>query len=85
VSFGSGEEVQPAVTNVIKRLEYELATIRKNGFNDYFLVVHEIVNFAKRNRIPVEVRGSAAGSLVAHVLGFTRVCPSRIASTSSVS
>jgi len=49
--------------------------VRKNGFSDYFLVVHEIVNFAKQNQIPVEVRGSAAGSLIAHVLGFTRVCP----------
>jgi len=60
---------------LIERLEHELAVIRKNRFSDYFLVVHEIVDFAKRNNIPVEVRGSAAGSLVAYVLGFTRVCP----------
>ncbi|MHC4300987.1 MAG: PHP domain-containing protein [Planctomycetota bacterium] len=59
----------------VKRLEYELAVIQKNKFSDYFLVVHDIVNFAKRNDIPVEVRGSAAGSLVSYVLGFTRVCP----------
>ncbi|MHC4623516.1 MAG: PHP domain-containing protein, partial [Planctomycetota bacterium] len=60
---------------VVKRLEYELAVIRKNRFSDYFLMVHEIVNFAKRSNIPVDVRGSAAGSLVSYVLGFTRVCP----------
>jgi DNA-directed DNA polymerase III PolC len=60
---------------VVKRLEHELAVIRKNKFSDYFLVVHRIVDFAKQERIPVEVRGSAAGSLVSHVLGFTRVCP----------
>ncbi len=73
--LGLAQRYHPASHEVIKRLEYELATVRKNGFSDYFLVVHEIVNFAKQNHIPVEVRGSAAGSLVAHVLGFTRVCP----------
>jgi DNA polymerase-3 subunit alpha/error-prone DNA polymerase len=60
---------------VVKRLEYELAVITKNRFSDYFLAVHEIINFAGRNNIPVDVRGSAAGSLVSYVLGFTRVCP----------
>jgi DNA polymerase-3 subunit alpha/error-prone DNA polymerase len=73
--LGLAKRYSPASHAVIKRLEYELTTIRKNGFSDYFLVVHEIVNFAKQSQIPVEVRGSAAGSLVAHVLGFTRVCP----------
>ncbi len=73
--LGLAKKYSPASHAVIKRLEYELATIRKNGFSDYFLVVHDIVNFAKQSQIPVEVRGSAAGSLVAHVLGFTRVCP----------
>jgi DNA polymerase III alpha subunit len=73
--LGLAKRYSPVRHDIIKRLEYELATIGKNGFSDYFLVVHEIVNFAKRSHIPVEVRGSAAGSLVAHVLGFTRVCP----------
>jgi DNA polymerase III alpha subunit len=73
--LGLARKYNPVRHEVIKRLAYELATVKKNGFTDYFLVVHEIVNFAKRNRIPVEVRGSAAGSLIAHVLGFTRVCP----------
>ncbi|MCX5646664.1 MAG: PHP domain-containing protein [Phycisphaerae bacterium] len=73
--LGLAKRYHPVNHGVIKRLEYELATVRQNGFSDYFLVVREIVNFAKRNDIPVEVRGSAAGSLIAHVLGFTRVCP----------
>jgi DNA polymerase III alpha subunit len=72
---GLAKKYSPASHAVIKRLEYELATVKKNGFSDYFLVVHEIVDFAKRNNVPVEVRGSAAGSLISHVLGFTRVCP----------
>ncbi len=72
---GLARKYNPVSKEVVKRLEHELATIRANGFSDYFLVVHEIVTFAKKQKIPVEVRGSAAGSLVAHVLGFTRVCP----------
>ena len=61
--------------DVVKRLEYELSVIRENRFSDYFLVVRQIVDFAKRSGIAVDVRGSAAGSLVSYVLGFTRVCP----------
>ncbi|OHB51197.1 MAG: hypothetical protein A2Y10_08735 [Planctomycetes bacterium GWF2_41_51] len=65
----------PISHQIIKRLENELDVIKGNNFSDYFLVVHEIVSFAKSKDIPVEIRGSAAGSLVAHVLGFTQVCP----------
>jgi DNA polymerase III alpha subunit len=72
---GLAGKYNPVNNEIVRRLEYELATIRKNKFSDYFLVVNEIVNFAKRSDIPVEVRGSAAGSLVSYVLGFTRVCP----------
>lgn len=61
--------------DIVKRLEHELSVIQKKRFSDYFLVVRQIVDFAKRNNIAVDVRGSAAGSLVAYVLGFTRVCP----------
>ena len=73
--LGLARKYNPTSKEVIKRLEYELSAIRKNRFSDYFLVVHRIVDFAKQNHIPVEVRGSAAGSLVTHVLSFTRVCP----------
>ncbi len=60
---------------IVKRLEYELGVIRQNEFSDYFLMVRDIVDFAKGRDIPVDVRGSAAGALVSYVLGFTRVCP----------
>jgi DNA polymerase III alpha subunit len=73
--IGLAKKYRPVSKDVVKRLEYELGVIRKNRFSDYFLVVHRIVTFAEHNNIPVEIRGSAAGSLVAHVLGFTRVCP----------
>jgi DNA polymerase III alpha subunit len=70
-----GPKYNPISHQIIKRLEHELNVIKGNKFSDYFLVVHEIVSFAKSKNIPVEIRGSAAGSLVAHVLGFTQVCP----------
>jgi DNA polymerase III alpha subunit len=73
--IGLAKRFSPVSKEVIRRLEHELAAIRTNNFSDYFLVVHQIVNFAKHNSIPVDVRGSAAGSLVAYVLGLTRVCP----------
>ena len=73
--FGLAKRYGTVNKNTVKRLEHELAVIQKNKFSDYFLVVHDIVNFAKQSDIPVEVRGSAAGSLVSYVLGFTRVCP----------
>ena len=57
------------------RLATELAVIAPSGFADYFLYVNEIIGFARQRRIPVEVRGSAASSIVAYLLGFTHCCP----------
>ncbi|MCF7975361.1 MAG: PHP domain-containing protein [Phycisphaerae bacterium] len=61
--------------DVMKRLNMELQVIHDNGFTDYFLTVREIISFAMQQDIPVGVRGSAAGSLVSYVLGWTHVCP----------
>ena len=59
-----------------ERLEHELAVIKKMGYSCYFLIVRDIVEFARDNNIPVGPgRGSAAGSLVAYVLGITSVNP----------
>ncbi len=60
----------------LKRLQEELRVINKMGFNDYFLIVFDYVRFAKINKIIVGPgRGSAAGSLVAYVLGITNIDP----------
>ena len=60
----------------IQRLQYELDVIHHMGFDDYFLIVWDYVKFAKINKIQVGPgRGSAAGSLVAYVLGITNVDP----------
>lgn len=57
-----------------ERMEYELSVIEKMGYADYFLIVQDYVNFAKRSGIPVGPgRGSGAGSLVAYLLAITDV------------
>ncbi len=61
-----------------ERLRFELKTIKEMGFADYFLIVWDFVNFAKRNGIQVGPgRGSAAGSLAAYCLEITDVDPIR--------
>lgn len=60
----------------IKRLEYELTIINRMGFNGYFLIVQDFINWAKKNDIPVGPgRGSGAGSLVAYSLRITDLDP----------
>ncbi len=62
--------------NYAQRLEHELGIIKKMEYSGYFLIVYDIVNYAKENNIPVGPgRGSAAGSLVAYVLGITDIDP----------
>jgi len=61
---------------VTKRLQYELKTINQMGFAGYFLIVQDIVRFAKQNNIPVGPgKGSSAGSLVSYLLNITEVDP----------
>jgi error-prone DNA polymerase len=57
-----------------KRAE-ELALIDQLGLAGYFLVVWDIVSYARREGIPVQGRGSAANSLVAYLLGITPIDP----------
>ena len=64
----------PAAT--LERMETELEVIDRMGFNSYFLIVWDFVDFAKRNGIAVGPgRGSAAGSIVAYSLRITDVDP----------
>lgn len=61
---------------VVERLQYELSVIDKMGFIDYYLIVWDYVNFAKKSGIPVGPgRGSGAGSLAAYCIGITEVDP----------
>ncbi len=64
--------------SIVDRLEFELETIGKMGFVDYFLIVQDYVNFAKRSGIPVGPgRGSGAGSVAAYSIGITDIDPIR--------
>jgi DNA polymerase-3 subunit alpha len=59
-----------------KRMKYELELIVQKGFSDYFLVVSDVVRYAKNHGIPVgPARGSAAASLVCYCLRITEVNP----------
>ncbi len=63
-------------TEVQQRLDFELETIGKMGFEDYFLIVWDFVRFAKERKIAVGPgRGSAAGSIVAYALEITDLDP----------
>ena len=63
-------------SELIKRLDYEVDILEKTGFVSYLLIVWDFIHFAKERKIPVGPgRGSAAGSMVAYVLGITDVDP----------
>jgi len=63
----------------IDRLEHELGVIEALGFPGYFLVVWDIVQFARSRDIYCQIRGSGADSAVCRCLDLTRVDPIRLA------
>lgn len=70
-----GENPEQAL---VDRLEYELSTIKRMGYVDYYLIVHDFVHHAKSVGIPVGPgRGSGAGSLAAYCIGITGIDPIR--------
>ncbi|QQE80337.1 DNA polymerase III subunit alpha [Alicyclobacillus sp. SO9] len=72
--YNGAKQRYGSLTNEIKeRLEYEFSIILQLGYVDYFLVVWDIVRFARQNRIRCAGRGSAADSAVAYCLFITDV------------
>lgn len=62
--------------NYWKQLEYEFNVIITMGFDCYFLIVQDFINWARANGIPIGPgRGSGAGSLVAYSMDITRIDP----------
>ncbi len=61
--------------HVHARLQHELGAIVRHGYAPLFLVVADIVRFARGHDIPVSTRGSVANSLVAYCTGITTVDP----------
>src|SRR5437773_3812981 len=71
--YGERAKVDPQLR---ERLAYELGVLEKTGFVSYILIVWDFIHFAKGRGIPVGPgRGSAAGSLIAYVLGITDIDP----------
>jgi DNA polymerase-3 subunit alpha len=66
-----------ALTQEVRdRVEYEMGVIEKTGFADYFLIVQDLINWAKDHGIAVGPgRGSAAGSIISYILGITDIDP----------
>ena len=66
-------EITPEID---ERAKYELKIINEMGFDAYFLIVWDFINYAKTHGVPVGPgRGSAAGSLIAYTLGITDLDP----------
>ncbi len=63
---------------VRERLDQELEVIARMGYEPIFLIVEEILDFARLTGVPFSSRGSAASSLVAHCLGITSPDPLRL-------
>lgn len=67
-------ELQPT-PEYTKRLDYELEVIKNKGYPGYFLVVGDLLRYARENGILTNIRGSVAGSLTTYLLGITNVDP----------
>jgi len=77
LAFKGIEKKYPAVTKSIReRAEFELKVINDMGFAEYFLIVWDLLRYARENGIPVGPgRGSVAGSIVAYALDITQIEP----------
>ena len=59
-----------------ERMDYEMSVIHQMGFDGYFLIVWDFLNFCRREHIPIGAgRGSGAGSIVCYLLGITDIDP----------
>ena len=84
LTFEGAREVYPGTgeggidPRARERLEHELRIIDRLGFPGYFLVVKDIVDFARSQDIYCQIRGSGADSAVCRCIGLTRVDPIRL-------
>ena len=66
---------RPLTPEVARRLQTELDVIQRTNLAEFFLIVHDIMEWAREHGVPGQGRGSAANSIVAYLLGITRVDP----------
>ncbi len=74
---GAGERFPELTPEIRERIDYELDVIARKGFSGYFLILWDVVQFARREGIPCGARGSACSSLVGHCLGISAPDPLR--------
>ena len=74
---GARRRYHPMTSAVVRQLAHELDVIEKTGLAEFFLICWDLMRFARASKIPAQGRGSAADSIVAYVLGITRVDPIR--------
>ncbi len=72
---GLVKRYNPITKQALDRLNYEISVIHSMGYTGYFLIVYDIVEYAKSQNIPAVGRGSAGDSLVSYCLGITNVDP----------
>ena len=72
---GIAKQGMQETKQVIDRIEYELNIIKTKGYSPYFLVVSDLLRFAREAGIMTNVRGSGAGSLCSYLIGITLVDP----------
>jgi len=76
----TAERYSEVTEEIRARIDYELGVIEKTGFADYFLIVQDLVNWAKDRGIAVGPgRGSAAGSIISYILKITDIDPIKYA------
>jgi error-prone DNA polymerase len=78
LSWEGARSVYDGVPHARQRIEHELDVIEELGFPGYFLIVWDIVCFARSRDIFCQIRGSGADSAVCRCLGLTRVDPIRL-------
>ncbi|MFC2029910.1 DNA polymerase III subunit alpha [Chloroflexota bacterium] len=72
---GAGQRFGTVDDLVRSRLDHELTIIDSMGYSPLFLIVADVVRFAREKGVPINLRGSAASSLVAYCLGISSVDP----------
>ncbi|MBC7879598.1 MAG: DNA polymerase III subunit alpha [Anaerolineales bacterium] len=78
-AFAGAQTLYGEITPIIQtRIDHELSVIARAGFEPIFLIVEEVLNYARKTGVPFSSRGSAASSLVAHCLGITGPDPMRL-------
>ncbi|HAO64859.1 TPA: DNA polymerase III subunit alpha [Candidatus Taylorbacteria bacterium] len=60
---------------ILKRVEYELEVIKNKGYSPYFLVVADLLHYARTHGILSNIRGSVSGSMITYLAGITNIDP----------